>query len=791
MSRAHLACVLLGAVGVGCAAPNYYAKRPCDRPDLAGCTVREVDVSGAKEVPAGDLKEKIVTAETNHTLGGVLENVPILSLWDRINVDYETYDPLVLERDMARVERIYKARGHYEARARVARVRKVGPERVKVEIVVDEGPVVTVARVDVTPSSVADTPEKVRKAAKSAGMGLEKGKPFVEATFEESKSKIRRALTNLGYAYATVSAKATVDLSRHTVNVNYEYEPGPPCVFGEITLDGYGDLPATRLREMIAIQKGQRFSTARIESAQLALSELRVFGSVDAVPALDDEIKAHPQQAAGHTVEVPVAFRVTPTSLKTVKIGWGGELGTRVATKGLAGWENRNFFGGLRSFTIEAKPAGVIYPFTLGSLFQSPPTDVKLVPELRVHTALVQPGFIESRTRGLINLDLNAYQLQPTDTLGYLEFAGKLGMERAFWNSRIHVGGYFNAQVDQPLKLQLPGMEIIPQSDYGYHRLAVPSLQAAFALDLRRNAEGKRDPVNPHSGFYFSNDLQLAYGPADWSSQDVRFRVEARGYIPISKKVTLALRLGGGILHAFGGGLADTPTAPEVAQQTTTRDPANPKYANDYQNMCRPQNATGTRSRWIQLLQLRGFNSGGTNSNRGYAYSAVGPQEIVPGISPMTSEVVNVGDGLQRICTPLPTATGGMAMWEASIELRFPVYGSFGMTLFLDGSDVRQVAADFGAPFAPHLTAGVGIHIATPVGPIRADFGVRIPGAQVIGSSCPVYDAGKAPAVSGANTCDPAAHRDVAGGFLDPKYGQAGSLWGIPLALSLAIGEAF
>jgi outer membrane protein insertion porin family/translocation and assembly module TamA len=363
-------------------------------------------------------------------------------------------------------------------------------------------------------------------------------------------------------------------------------------------------------------------------------------------------------------------------------------------------------------------------------------------------------------------------------------------MERDFWDSRIHVGGYFNAQVDQPLKLQLPGMEIIPQSDYGYHRLAVPYGQASFALDLRRGPDGKRDPINPHSGFYFSNDLQFAYGPADWSSQDVRFRVEGRGYIPIGKKVTLALRLGGGILHAFGGGLADTPTAPEVAQQTSTRDPT--KYKNDYQNMCPPQKSTGTRSRWIQLMQLRGFNSGGTNSNRGYAYSAVGPQEIVPGISPLTSDVVSLPNGLlQRFCTPLPTATGGMAMWEASIELRFPVYEKLGLTLFLDGSDVRQAAADFGAPFAPHLTVGIGVHYATPVGPLRADFGVRIPGAQVIGSACPMYDAGKAPAVTGSNTCDPAAHRDVAGGYLDPKYGQAGSVLGIPLALSLAIGEAF
>lgn len=104
---------------------------------------------------------------------------------------------------------------------------------------------------------------------------------------------------------------------------------------------------------------------------------------------------------------------------------------------------------------------------------------------------------------------------------------------------------------------------------------------------------------------------------------------------------------------------------------------------------------------------------------------------------------------------------------------------------------MRQTAADLGAPFAPHLTTGLGLHYQTPVGPLRLDVGLRIPGAQVLGSSCPVYDPSKAPIADGKNTCDPAVGRYVEGGFLDPKYGQAASLGVVPLAISLAIGEAF
>jgi outer membrane protein assembly factor BamA len=292
----------------------------------------------------------------------------------------------------------------------------------------------------------------------------------------------------------------------------------------------------------------------------------------------------------------------------------------------------------------------------------------------------------------------------------------------------------------------------------GYHQVVVPYLQATGVLDLRYAADGKHDGINPHYGFYFSNDVQLAVA----DSQDVRVKPEMRGYVPIGKKVTLALRAAGGVLYAFGGDLSKSPT------------PGCP-FGVDPSLRCvqqTPSGATVDRARYIQVLQLRGFTSGGPTSNRGYAYSGVGPQEFVPNISTVQS------NGLLA-----PIATGGSALWEASAELRFPVYGALGGALFLDGSDVRFSWAQMGAPFAPHLSTGVGLRYLTPVGPFRADFGLRIPGAQVLDKAraCPIFDPNGTPLQS---TCYQAA-----------GYGQAGPIvFGntpVPLTVSLAIGEAY
>ena len=113
--------------------------------------------------------------------------------------------------------------------------------------------------------------------------------------------------------------------------------------------------------------------------------------------------------------------------------------------------------------------------------------------------------------------------------------------------------------------------------------------------------------------------------------------------------------------------------------------------------------------------------------------------------------------------------------------------------LFVDGSDVKASFGDLSSPFSPHLSTGFGFRYDTPVGPVRADFGVRIPGLQVLGQNCPLFDPGvltyagigrgKADSCSSSTT---AADR-----YLNPQYGQGTSVLSLPLAVSFAIGEAF
>jgi outer membrane translocation and assembly module TamA len=100
---------------------------------------------------------------------------------------------------------------------------------------------------------------------------------------------------------------------------------------------------------------------------------------------------------------------------------------------------------------------------------------------------------------------------------------------------------------------------------------------------------------------------------------------------------------------------------------------------------------------------------------------------------------------------------GGFSLWEASTELRFPLTGALRGAAFVDMGDVSPYEFDLRWS-RPHLSVGLGLRYGTPIGPVRFDVGYRVPGLQ-------------SPASADESTPN--------------------EIFGLPLAISLGIGEPF
>jgi len=757
-----LVCLLV-AFAMGCSTQ----KITCNPSDYTGCVVDEIDVLGNEALADDDITSKIATAET----GGTLEAIPLVGAIDKLTVQYERFDRFVLERDLLRVARLYRAKGYYEAIVRAGRVRRldkhtgadVKTARLLVEIVVEEGtPVrvldadrdVTLGWVDRTPT--ADEDADAGAAAQDAKNKISSGDIFTEEQYEAVRLAIQRALTDRGFAYATVLPSADVDLLTHSAKVGYAITLGPRCTFGAIEILGLGGLPEWQVRPALGLEKGDGYSTAKLAEAERVLGEFGVFGSIAIEPQLS---KAEPLATS-----VPIKIRLQPAALGAVRLGGGVEVGDQVAVRGLAGWQHKNAAGALDRFSVEARPRLLLYPWRLSTLFGETPF---VVPEivLRLQYTLPipfdPPSSLFVQSSGSIALERNADPpltlTETTDIQGEYLLEHRQGIQRKFWQSHILASLSHNLSFSYPFSYNLDAAATgIKQS------LILSYLQLFGQLDLRKDIDGKWNSVKPASGIYASMDLQLAGHFLGGDADDVKLKPEFRWYAPLGRRLVLAGRMSFALLYPEYGFVLDQEK--DASKKLKVAPLLNPGTADTVERQRdKAAEARIDINRDVEILEKRGLFSGGPSSNRGYGNNQIAPHRVLD------------DDGNRLISAD---SIGGRTAWEFSVELRFPIIGDLGGTAFIDTSDVTAGFAQLRADH-PHLSTGVGIAYFTPVGPLRIDLGVRVPYLQTsegdVRASC--------------NRSDDEPFGSCTDYISD--QGDPDELFGLPMALSIAIGNTY
>ncbi|MFO0550825.1 MAG: BamA/TamA family outer membrane protein [Polyangiaceae bacterium] len=707
----------------------------CSPVDYSGCNIDEVEIVGNEAVSDDEIEKGIATAATAH---GIIAAVPVLAAADTLTVEYERFDRFVLERDLLRVARIYRAKGYYDAVVRAGRVRRidghdpksndVSTARIRVEIIVDEGEPVHVRDVKASWSdaSSASVPTETRAAAEHELSVLKRDAVFTEAAYDDARSRIRQALTDRSFAYATVTPHAIVDLATHTADITYDVDSGPPCTFGEISIVGLETVPEWQIRPILDIEKGQPFDSRKLVAAEKALSQLGVFTTVSIQPRLEDSRPS----------AVPVTVRVQKAALGAVRAGFGLEAGSQVAITGVFGYSHKNATRALDRFFIQLKPRLLAYPWRLDTLFSTEPRPIPEVgTELQYSLPFPfdPPTSLFAELQASIGLERNTDApdkiTDTTDIQGEYLFEHRFGIQRSFFDNA------FTLKLAHNTSLALP-FSYTPSADQGTRENLLFSYLSLLAqLDFRYDYDGLRNSVRPEAGIYFATNLEVAGIFLGGDANDVKVSPELRWYAPLARHVTLAGRVAFGFLYtlSYGDTLDAGLTKEEVLASGTT-----------------------AVDRDVAVLEKRGLFSGGPGSNRGYRQNDIAPHRTL----------ADAGAPLKR-----PDAIGGRTLWETSLELRFPILAELGGTLFGDASDVTRDLGEFRTDH-PHLSVGGGVRYETPIGPLRIDVAVRVPGAQVIGSAMRQCDVEKCTQYI-------------------VEEGTSDTTFELPLAISIAIGNTF
>jgi outer membrane protein assembly factor BamA len=602
--------------------------------------VHTLTLEGVKNVSAGDLKKKLVTSEAH---------------W------YTTrryLDPFTVDSDRQRVEAYYQQHGYFDAavvRAEVTRYRGDAhqPVAVDVDLAVVEGAAVHVASVDVR--GLEALGKSGVAPARDLRARLVPGAVFDYERYTAAKASLETAIRRLGYAWAKVDGVADVDRDAAQARFTLTVTPGPLASYGQVHIEGTRRVDPRLVALHTGITSGARYRPDDLDDARGQIYALGVFSSVQVAIA----------PAPGHADVADVIVTVQETTFNEVRVGGGfGLESQRTDAHASLTYTRNNWLGGLRSLRLRLEPAWVALPAFWNVQRQGP--------ALTAEAQLIQPDIPWPLSELKLTLGYDVGIEYPFEDYGP---RAQLALSRGFWRGRVRLGISYNFQLLQFFAVD-PALLADPAQTgqlFGFENpYRLGWWQEDFALDLRDK------PLDAHKGAYLGVSVEEGGVYAGGAFLYEKIVPDARGYIPLGSRVTVALRVQFGQIYTQG----------DLGSPVTRR-----------------------------------FYLGGPDSHRGFNYDRLSRQ---------------VPSGIAGVA-PIPI--GGDQMLLAQSEVRVDLFDIAGNWLaiagFVDGGDVgapscstaqcRALYRDTNVDITNlHWAAGGGVRFKTIIGTLRFDVGVRL-----------------------------------------------------------------
>jgi translocation and assembly module TamA len=489
--------------------------------------VKDLEIEGNKAVKEGELKKKIVTAETS---------------WIPFSPK-KRFDRNVWSSDLRRLERYYQSRGYYDAQVLDESVEPAGKDAVKLRVRLKEGPPTLVSRVQV--KGLEELPPDQRDLVLSR-LGVQEGKVFREDGWEGTKSGLQQQLIALGYAEASVSGTAKVDLVTREAFIDVEIDPGVRYRVGDVKVvqQENSRVETWRIEEQAreVLAHSHWYSQNLRNEVQQRVFDMEVFGAAEVRPGKGDPA----------TGLIPLEVQVSEAPFHDVGAGLGFGFEQRRQEGHLIGeYTHRDFLGDLRKLTLRGRAGWAFIP----SLYTS----------VGAGDAVTRSGPIAKLTAELEQPRLFHPDLQLRTLL-----EGEIAIEPAY----SYTGG--RARLIVPWR---PRTWLLIEPSYNFETYRLSSGETPLAGDAPRLLFGcpgtcilsyleqrlaydrRDDPQEPRKGVYLGVAFQEGGGFLGGTFDYLRIVPEARGYYSLlpGRRLTFAGRVRVGTLIPLRGGDLESP----------------------------------------------------------------------------------------------------------------------------------------------------------------------------------------------------------------------------------------
>jgi len=463
------------------------------------------------------------------------------------------------------------------------------------------------------------------------------GKRYNAEKVEKTVEALTIKVSEQGYAFGQVRPRFDRDPSTHTMNITYVVDEGPRVYIERINIVGNFRTEDRVIRRQFRLAEGDAYNRLLVEAARRRLRSLGFFKSVD--------IQTEPGSAPDRVILV-VKLVEQPTGEFSFGVGYS-------TTEGVIGdvsVAERNLMG-----------KGQYVRLSLSGSFE----------RIQADFSFTEPNFLDRNMAAGFDLFHKEVDLRDVASFQQRDTGGNL-----------RIGFPIADDTQLGLRYRLQREEIFdPTSNASLAvkdaaaegAVIVSSLGYTVAYDTRNL------PQQPTSGLFasFSQDLAGVGGDVNY----IRSVVDARGYYPITNKITLVGRAQAGAIEGFGG----------------------------------------------EELRITDLFFRGGETIRGFERAGLGPRDACE--SPTTGA---------RVPNCRRDALGGKYYWATTAEVRFPIPllpDSLGMqgAVFVDAGslwDPSQRAVDavveegsfiFDSDTV-RLSTGFSIIWQSPLGPLRADI---------------------------------------------------------------------
>lgn len=628
-----------------------------------GLVVRELKFEGNRAIDHYTLSTVIATTQSSW-----FASYPLVR-W--IGLGEKRYlDEAEFRRDVVRLLLFYRQSGYMSAVIDTVVRRREKDALIRFRI--HEGEPVRVRRFDLKGFEGIFNVERRR-----GDLPLHVGDPFNRFLFQASADSVVAWLNNLGYPYAEVFRSLDANAGLLQADVALEVIPGLRVRVGSVEIEGLRAFDTSDVRPMLSVHPGDVLTRDRLYQSQRDLYGMGVFRTASVT--LLDSVPGGP----GDTL-ARVLVRVNEGPRHRVRVGLG--YATLECLRFQAGWTAVGFLGGVRSLDVTGRlgNVGVGYPLDAGLDRICPELHDPLTSDTMTYSLNVtwrQPVFLSPRHTARIGVFAerrSEHQVYNRDAVGF------------------NVGATFNARRTVPVTLSynyaVGQTQARPEVYCSIFQACTADDQAALATRRRFGSvtlaalrDRTNSPLDPTHGSVVALTLTHASRlvGSDSGYAFNRAELEIARFHELARRTVFAWRVKGGTI------------VPET-------------FA-----------LSGQAARYVPPDQR--FYAGGPTTVRGFRLNELGPRVYVTQDTTFT-----VGPGGDTIYAGVRAApTGGNSILLANAELRFPspVWPQWvRLGLFVDVGQVFE-RGDEAISFAKfRVTPGVGVRVATPLGPVRLDL---------------------------------------------------------------------